>query len=143
MASSDMYLTLGHVEIGTTAPGSLLEISGTNTSQGLLKINNTVGAAGYVSGIDLRYGGTDTAFIRSIMNAGGPTDLMFGTYNGSGTVTEKVRITSGGNVGIGTIDPASLLDVRGTIGQGIQGERELASLVMPHLYRRYSSQRFT
>ena len=43
--------------------------------------------------------------------------LVIGTNSGSSTgVTEKMRITSAGRVGIGTASPTSLLDVRATSG---------------------------
>ncbi len=42
-------------------------------------------------------------------------NLLFMTA-GAGTMSEKVRITGSGNVGIGTSSPAHLLHVAGTIG---------------------------
>jgi hypothetical protein len=44
-----------------------------------------------------------------------PTDLVFYTApDGSGSVAERMRIQSGGNVGIGTSTPSYTLDVNGT-----------------------------
>ena len=47
-------------------------------------------------------------------------DLFFATKPDGGSVTERVRIASDGNVGIGTNAPSSKLDVRGTIS-GLSG----------------------
>jgi len=45
-------------------------------------------------------------------------DLWFATRPNGGSVTERVRITSAGNVGIGTYAPANTLDVAGAVGIG-------------------------
>ncbi|MCX6106122.1 MAG: hypothetical protein NTY08_09855, partial [Proteobacteria bacterium] len=42
-------------------------------------------------------------------------DLAFNTRVNSGNVTEKMRITTGGNVGIGTTNPLTLLETSGAI----------------------------
>ena len=42
--------------------------------------------------------------------------LCFGTRGTSGSATERVRINSTGNVGIGTTSPLGILDVQGDSG---------------------------
>lgn len=49
-----------------------------------------------------------------------PTDLVFATTpDGSGTPTEKVRIKSSGNVGIGLTDPQGPLDVQAAASNAV------------------------
>ena len=45
MASNDMYLTLGHVGIGTTSPAGILHIAGATTIHGSGEATATPGAA--------------------------------------------------------------------------------------------------
>ncbi|UMX47940.1 MAG: NYN domain-containing protein [Candidatus Nealsonbacteria bacterium DGGOD1a] len=108
--------TNGRVGIGTTAPGAKLQIGdGTATSQYIyetgsvsqLYIGQNTGTA--------HFGLTDAAKIIQAtayplaIGATGAQPLVFGTSN-----TERVRIDSAGNVGIGTTSPSAKLHVLGT-----------------------------
>ena len=98
----------GNVGIGTTSPTSVLHIAG-----------------GSYPAINIQGGATGGGGFRMLSGASG-SDIyaeLFGEYEssnngmmlfrtrGSGTLTERMRITSGGNVGIGTTSPSSILHV--------------------------------
>jgi len=95
----------GNVGIGTNSPADL---GATNTT---LTINGYGGNAGI---LNLQYNGTNGMFVYS--DVSGTTQyearnlyMRFGTNN-----AERIRITCGGNVGIGTCNPSALLHVNGT-----------------------------
>jgi len=83
----------GNVGIGTTSPNYKLDVNGS--------IN-------IYTGNSLRWGSGDV----EILNSG--YSMLFSTYTGS-ALTEKMRITAAGNVGIGTTSPVVKLQVDGTI----------------------------
>ena len=132
----------GNVGIGTASPGAKLEVNGGANFQGtgvntnfvtigIARITAAVVETGLllytrVGGADPESGVTeDVSFLRSpgvngnldLVNKG--TGSIAITAEGAGAVvtrtsnTERMRITSAGNVGIGTSSPTSLLDVNG------------------------------
>ncbi len=118
----------GLVGIGTPNAGSLLSLFGpgpTSTMDGQLKIesSNSTGAAN--TGNAIYFAGNSGDFARGygylrVMKENGVvgnygTYMSFGTRtNGVGTIDERVRITSTGNVGIGTTAPSTLLHLSST-----------------------------
>ena len=124
----------GNVGIGTTGPVSALEVSGTspyltlsnsltdvpiNTMLGILNFYSNDTSTNSKGGVASVRAYSETAY-----NSGAtPSYMSFYTHTGSvgtdGTVlgnpTERMRITSTGNVGIGTTAPNSKLEVAGTI----------------------------
>ncbi|PIZ47215.1 hypothetical protein COY32_02075, partial [candidate division WWE3 bacterium CG_4_10_14_0_2_um_filter_41_14] len=95
----------GNVGIGTTAPGTALHINSTAQSLYLAR----TGSAASEANIIFSTNGGDTGQIRGI-NGGG---IRF-TNNTS--ATEWVRISTAGNVGIGTTAPGAKLDIQSTTG---------------------------
>lgn len=86
---------VGNVGIGTTAPGKRLDVVGQ------LRASNTA-ASGYAL---FEYGSSATA--TNNWHVGSEGDGTFRWYNGTfGAGTELMRITSAGNVGIGTGNPS-------------------------------------
>ena len=108
-------LSAGNVGIGTTSPGAY-KVALSSSLSTALSINTTSGAIG----IDLFNSGVQLASIgtgNNVASGGVNTDLGFGTAGTSGNIvfatgasyTERLRITSTGNVGIGTTSPAAKL----------------------------------
>jgi hypothetical protein len=86
----------GYVGIGTTSPAVKLHVAGTTETS--IRVSDSGGAY-----LELYQQATDSYFLAS--NA-----LAF--YNGG---SERMRITSGGNVGIGTSTPGYKLEVNGSV----------------------------
>ena len=123
----------GNLGIGTTDPSAKLHIRSNTTGQNSLLIleNNTTTWGGNDDGasIEFRTYETGNGMTRSqakiliadpTPDSSGDADLVFqtrGTILGesSPSVTEKMRISNLGNVGIGTNDPTSKLHVNGEV----------------------------
>jgi len=111
----------GTVGIGTTSPESRLHVSEAGAPGGiLLTLDNVVNAAGVEAGLRIRQNSTDQLECnlltdRASTNAG--VDFKIELSDGVGTVTERFRISEGGNVGIGTSSPSATLDVNGSLSK--------------------------
>jgi hypothetical protein len=117
----------GNVGIGTTSPSNLLHIVGSsdpvrvqglstdNTidnilvvdANGVMKIRTATSLSGSLGWSLTGNGSTNPA--TNFLGTTDAVDLVVRTNN-----AERLRITSGGNVGIGTTSPSALLDVAGT-----------------------------
>jgi hypothetical protein len=109
--------TGGNVGIGTSSPSYKLDVQNSSSFDTRLRATSLGGTVGILFETANDFSGTSQAYIKGI-GAGnsGAADLIFGTGAGGGatTGTERMRITSGGNVGIGTSSPASLLEIAAT-----------------------------
>tara|TARA_R110000822_G_scaffold14346_3_gene50639 strand:- start:384 stop:2570 length:2187 start_codon:yes stop_codon:yes gene_type:complete len=96
----------GKVGIGTTNPGAKLDV-----------LQET--RVSYAAGSQYRVRITDTDGNGRILVDGQESALIFGTSaaTANATATEKMRISSAGNVGIGTTSPDSKLEVIGNYKQ--------------------------
>lgn len=130
----DAVMTLkagGNVGIGTTGPDFLLDVyqsqSGTDADApvSILSISNPDTTDNNVTALGFQPADSDgdpkpSAYLGVVTHTRGSgllsTDFIFTTRNGSlSSRDEKVRITSDGNVGIGTTSPSTKIEVVGTI----------------------------
>src|SRR5215813_8601521 len=112
----------GNVGIGTSNPGKKLEVLATDGEA--VRLYRNASNAGW--GVNMKFAfnnsnGTqvDYAGLHGIVanaTAGSEAGDFIVTTATSGTLTEKLRVTSAGNVGIGTNSPLALLDVRNSDG---------------------------
>jgi hypothetical protein len=100
----------GRVGIGTSSPANMLHLS--NTSEGTHDLafnrNTTYGASTGLGGVSWYNQAGDTKLTRIESQTDGAatnTRLIFSTAS-SGTLTERMRITSAGNVGLGVTPSA-------------------------------------
>ncbi|MEI6296945.1 MAG: hypothetical protein WCO84_04855 [bacterium] len=131
-----------HLLAGSDLSGDVL-IEGSNTVMGYagnqtnLSIFTTDSQSvdrGASIGLGARHS-TDVSSVFSIIKAGKDNStagqnggyLSFGTRTNGANVTERIRITSNGNVGIGTISPNAKLEVVGSvkITDGTQGDGKI------------------
>jgi hypothetical protein len=111
----------GNVGIGTTAPVTQLQVTSATNAVDVLRIGNTAGNSGSVQGfthlaINHFDAGTFpstriTAYQDGLF--GWPGGMYFSTrlLNTDSAPLERMRISSAGNVGIGTTSPANILHI--------------------------------
>jgi hypothetical protein len=116
----------GNVGIGTDSPGFALDVH-SGTAGSIINLNTTrVGGGGFA----IANNGSARLYLGSANWMGvsgegtGTTSVALGSAENSSiifvtsaatTVNERMRITSGGNVGIGTTSPSARLEVNGNI----------------------------
>jgi len=110
----------GNVGIGTTTPYSKLNIfssitsgdTGEATGVGSLRITNGASALSSDGGLEFKIAGDSNGYGAKIqaLNSSG-IQLAFANRSATGTWSERMRIDSSGNVGIGTASPSAQLEL--------------------------------
>ncbi|MBM4251845.1 MAG: hypothetical protein FJ146_07725 [Deltaproteobacteria bacterium] len=105
LGNSPLSVSAGNVGIGTTAPGSTLQVNGTVTVDG--------GGANIGSiANSLKFGGSGSGEGVGSKRSAGGNQYGLDFYTSS---ISRMSINPVGNVGIGTTDPGANLDVNGSI----------------------------
>ena len=117
-ADGAVYIKKGNNDIVAVHDNDILHIDTSNSRVGIGKTNpnytlDVNGGVNIASGNVLRWGSGDVEIINSSYN------LLFKTYDGSSSLVEHMRITSAGNVGIGTSSPQNNLHVNAGTGGGV------------------------
>ena len=96
----------GNVGIGTTSPAALLHLQSTGSPS--IRIQDSDGTNQYAT---INHNNGDNQYIARNNTANG-SHVFYG-QTGVSSFNERMRITSAGNVGIGTTSPTDKLDVNG------------------------------
>lgn len=126
-SGSNIYYNSGNVGVGTTSPGSKLDVrtAGANAGdQNALNIQNPSSAAYAAVQLSLGTGTTSNSLIYAQRNAlTNGSSLLFWNTDAGAVLQPRMSITDAGNVGIGTTAPWSALDIRtnGSTGTGAYG----------------------
>ena len=116
----------GNVGIGTTSPSTYGKLAVSVGNSSFMGATTSSGSSGGAGGWQLNsyYGSVKINYIDCELTNGTPaaeTSVMRFATIGSGTLAERMRIDSSGNVGIGTSSPSYRLDVQAaTATMGLQ-----------------------
>lgn len=127
--SMDLLSVSGNVGIGTSSPAYKLDVAGTGYFSDNVTISRT-NTAGSLSGMTITNAGTGVSYAGITINCGAVTSQFFNDAAGNAVVagailrtttnhplvfgtnvTERMRISATGDVGIGTSSPGHRLDV--------------------------------
>lgn len=113
LSGTSVSYTKGNVGIGTTTPDRPLTVNQASVAGGTVRSAQS---------ISLQADGA-TFWHMNLLAPSGPNSGLFGlNFAESGVADFRLFLEKGGNVGIGTRDPAKTLDVRGDIAFGSAGQ---------------------
>jgi hypothetical protein len=123
----------GNVGIGTTSPEQKLHVESSFNGSTWIKVSNGSNGSGAAAGLLMANDGGDLGAISLLSSGNSPANALFirslstnplvlGTSN-----TERMRITSGGDVGINTTAPAYRLEVNGPAAFGTTTRTEIGN----------------
>jgi hypothetical protein len=118
--TSRLYISqAGNVGIATSSPNARLSVTTptTGTEAENIRLEMNTAAVPASAGLNFRFGSVNGATIYGVGEDGssGASSMRFYTHNGTSS-GERIRITSGGNVGIGTTNPIRLLSLGSSFG---------------------------
>jgi hypothetical protein len=102
-----------NVGIGTATPQALMHLYQSGTAVEMLRLDNPMGAVETGNKLTFHQGGNEDAYIDSHYDTTNGWALRFGTRNAGNNAADRVIISNGGNVGIGTMAPTHILDAYG------------------------------
>ena len=129
----------GSVGIGTSSPTGFLTGTGSKrlqikSSNGSAEVNIDHGgiSSGHSSGVSFSSSGTPVGYIKTEKSATSAIDggLAFGTHNGS-SLSEKMRLSRDGYLGVGTSDPAIKIQAEGPGGESYSGSTTTQEFGLP------------
>ena len=136
--SEQMRVTGTQVGIGTSSPAATLDVTSSASDAVFLRSSESTTTNVYITNTNATANNTANLFFAPANNVSGSqissiaiedfsssanrtADLAFSTRK-DGTMAERMRIDSSGNVGIGTTSPANLLHVEGDTNGAVQIE---------------------
>jgi hypothetical protein len=141
----------GYVGIGTTSPNMPLSVFGSvaGAYNGVVIANGGAGTVGNTAALTFALGNagsTPTGSIANVFEGSGQGGLAFSTYNSG--MSERMRISATGLVGIGTTSPIAGLDIEApndyqlflTAAGGVSYGFEIGRIVATGLLRFYGRQ---
>jgi len=119
--------TTGNVGVGTASPNNLLVVSAADTSNSLTNSSAAItlvvaNSAAFGRATNLNFNQGDSSAAQRIATIAGVYtaystsvggSLAFSTADGTGAVTERMRLSHTGNLGVGTASPVGRLHVSG------------------------------